>query len=293
MDFRLLGELEITGSTGLLRLPARKQRALLALLCLHAGETLSRDLLVDQLWERPPQGAAHALEVHVSRLRKALRALDGSDGLLVSRPGGYALLVEREQVDVGRAERLVADARRALAGGDAVRGRRAAGRGARASGAVSRSAISPSSRFARRDRRLGALEDLAEAHLRLARHAEVVAEPEPLVARYPLRERPRGLLMRALYRCGRQAEALDLYQAGRGLLVDELGIEPSSELHRLQQQILRHDPSLTPAAEAPPEPTPPREPATDAPHEQRKVVTVGARDRRQYRGRARGTRAGP
>jgi DNA-binding SARP family transcriptional activator len=119
MDFRLLGELEIEGDAGRVRLSAQKQRALMTLLLLHPGELLSRDLLIEQLWERPPADARHALEVQVSRLRNVLRGVHRGRELIVSRPGGYLLAVEREQIDVGRFERLLSQGRQALAADEA------------------------------------------------------------------------------------------------------------------------------------------------------------------------------
>ena len=294
MNVRLLGELTVASGAGELRLAAQKQRALLALLALHPGEPLSRDFLVEQLWQRPPADPRHALEVQVSRLRRALRELDGEAELIVGRPGGYLLAVEPEQIDVGRVERLVREARQALAAGEpaAAAERLTAALAEWRGEPLAELAFEP---FAQvelgrlEELRLSALEDLAEAKLLLGGNGELVAELEALVSRYPLRERLRAKLMLALYRAGRQAEALDLYQAARRLLVDELGIEPSQQLQQLQQQILRHDPVLEPPAGARGVETtvaaapalaaavtaaPAAELSPAAPRQQRKVVTI-------------------
>jgi len=253
MDFRVLGPLEIEDGSGLLPLGSAKQRALLAILLLHPNQVVSRDRLVDDLWgEQPPTSAQHSLEVYVSRLRKTLHA-NGADGLLVTRPGGYALRFDPDQLDAARFERFVEEGRRALAAANYGLARErlvdalALWRGP----PLGDLAYEP---FARREgerleeQRIAALEDRYEAELALGLHAALVGELETLINENPLRERLHGHLMLALYRSGRQAEALDVYRELRGHLSDELGLEPSPPLQRLEQAILRQDPVLELAA---------------------------------------------
>jgi DNA-binding SARP family transcriptional activator/DNA-binding beta-propeller fold protein YncE/ABC-type branched-subunit amino acid transport system substrate-binding protein len=247
IEFRLLGPVEVVDGERRLDLGAPKQRALLAILLLHRGELVSADRLVDELWgEQPPSAAAKNVQVYVSRLRKAL-----GDGVLVTRGSGYALEPAPEAVDLDRFERLVESGRDLLAASDA----RGAARTLRAALELWRGR--PLADFAHEsfaqteiarleELRLAALEDRVEADLALGRHAALVPELEALVREQPLRERLRGALMLALYRCGRQSEALDVYRAMRRALVEELGLEPSPPLQRLQRAILAHDPELEP-----------------------------------------------
>jgi YVTN family beta-propeller protein len=230
-----------------------KQRALLAILLLRRGEAVSSDRLIDQLWgERPPATAAKTLQGYVSHLRKAL----GND-VLLTRGGGYLLVVEPSQVDAERFEAMTADARRALANGDASRasGLLDAALGLWRGEALADLAYEP---FAQgeitrlEEARLTALEDRIEADQMLGHDRDVVGELEGLVALHPHRERLLRQLMLALYRCGRQADALDVYRRGRQALNDELGLEPPPQLRELEQRILTHDPALeTPATTAP------------------------------------------
>jgi class 3 adenylate cyclase len=244
--------------------PARpKQRALLALLLLRRGEVVGTEELIEALWgSEPPETAAKALHGHVSALRKLLGA-----EAIETRPPGYALRLRPERSDLGRFDALVAE------------GRREADPDSRAE--LLRRALAlfrgePLSDFryegfarAETDRleelRLGALEDCIEAELELGRHAELVAELERLVTANPLRERLRSELMLALYRSGRQADALHAYQEGRRLLADELALEPGPALKRLEHQILSHDPALAP---------PSRDHPAPRPREERKLVTI-------------------
>jgi YVTN family beta-propeller protein len=249
MEFRLLGPVEVDDEGRPLVLGGAKQRALLAILLLHANEVVSRDRLIDEIWgEHPPASAPHSLEVYVSRLRKTLHA-GGEGQRLLTHAGGYLLQLEDEQLDVNRFARLVAEGRGALAAGDYDR---AAGQLAEALAVWRGPALSDLAfeSFARaeidrlEEERLAALEDRIEAELALGRHGAVVGELETLSSRHPLRERLHAQLMLSLYRSGRQAEALAVYRRTRQHLMDELGIEPSPELQRLQQKILRQDPSL-------------------------------------------------
>jgi len=249
MQFRLLGPVEVEEQGRLLPLGSAKQRALLAILLLHANEVVSRDRLIDELWgERPPASALHSLEVYVSRLRKTLQS-DGGERFLVTRPGGYLLRLEPEQLDLERFERLVEDGRRALAADEWERAAERLGealalwRGP----ALGDLAYEP---FARaeverlEEQRLAALEERIEAELARGRHGALIGELEAVSRKHPLRERPHGQLMLALYRSGRQAEALKTYKELRQHLRDNLGLDPSPAMQRLEQAILRQDPAL-------------------------------------------------
>jgi DNA-binding SARP family transcriptional activator/tetratricopeptide (TPR) repeat protein len=252
MDFRILGPLEVLDEGRALSVGGSKQRALLALLVLHVNEPLSTDRLIDALWgERPPATAAKTVQVHVSRLRKALAGGAGGDpaGLVATREHGYELRLDPERLDAHRFERLVAEGR----------GELAAGRPERAAAALEEAlslwrgpalADLAYEVFAQReiarleDLRVAAREELVEAKLALGRHAEVVGELERLVAEHPYRERPRAQLMLALYRSDRQADALQAYQDARRTLVEELGIEPGERLRELERAILAQDRAL-------------------------------------------------
>ncbi|HET7855248.1 MAG TPA: BTAD domain-containing putative transcriptional regulator, partial [Gaiellaceae bacterium] len=256
MEFRILGPLEVCSDGGRKLDLVGKQKALLAVLLLHANEAVSTDRLLDALWgAEPPDTAGKALQVYVSRLRKLL-APEG-DSPLVTRPPGYALDLGRHTLDLHRFERLRADAKKAFANGDP------AGAASKLEEALSLWRGAPladftfepfaGSEIARLEElHVTALQELIDARLALGRHAEIVGELEALVAEHPVRERLRAQLMLALYRSRRQAEALEAYQAARRELVDALGIEPSPELQELERQILRQDPSLDLAAPAAP-----------------------------------------
>jgi YVTN family beta-propeller protein len=275
MDFRILGPLEVFTNGQPLALGGSKQRAVLALLLLHANETVSVDRLIEALWgERAPAGAVQSVRVHISRLRKVL---DGGGGegngpsRLVTKSGGYQLNVEDDALDLARFERLYAEGQRALASdppraAELLNEALALWRGP----ALADLAYEPfaQAEAARLDElRVAALEDRIEADLELGRHAAVASEIEPLIAEHPLRERLRRLQMLALYRCGRQAEALEAYRAARRTLVEEVGVEPGPEMRELHEAILRQDPALDAPARpqaAPPAPTAER-PATAPP----------------------------
>ena len=249
MEFRLLGPLEVWHEGRALELRGLKRRAVLALLLVHANEVVSRDRLIDELWEEhPPANASAALQNHISRLRKDL-----GPELLLTKESGYLLSVDPDALDVWQFERLVAEAgelpapeRRAKLD-EAL----ALWRGHALADLLQEQTLAIES--ARLEGlRLSALERRIEADLELGRHEQLVPELEALVAAQPLREHPRALLILALYRCGRQAEALEAYRETRRVLVDELGIDPGPELRELEQAILRQDPALTvPAAAAP------------------------------------------
>jgi DNA-binding SARP family transcriptional activator len=243
MEFRLLGPLDVVEGDRPLALGGAKQRALLAVLLLHANEVVSSDRLIAELWgERPPATAAKSVQTYVSRLRKEL-----GDRRLATRPPGYVLHVDPAESDLARFERLLAEARRAEPAGAAEKLRRALAlwRGP----PLADLAYEPfaQTEIARLEElRLAALEARFDADLAAGRHAELVPELEASIATHPLREHLRAQLMLALYRSGRQAEALQAYRAARRELADELGLEPGDELRRLEQAILTHDASLEP-----------------------------------------------
>jgi len=244
VEFRLLGPLEVADGDRLLAVAGTKPRALLAALLLRAGETVSAERLIDELWgDEPPETAQNTLQVYVSQLRRAL----GAD-LVERRPPGYAAAVAREQVDLARFDDLVASARGAEPAVAAARLRDAL--------ALWRGA--PEFDAARLEElRLGALEERIDADLALGRHAELVPELQSLVAAEPLRERLRAQLMLALYGDGRQAEALAEYARARETLVEELGVEPGPELQRAQRLVLEHAVEPVAAATPPTLPVPP------------------------------------
>jgi DNA-binding SARP family transcriptional activator/tetratricopeptide (TPR) repeat protein len=242
MEFRILGPLEVLDNGRVVDVGAAKQRALLAVLLLNANRVVSRDRLVEALWgERPPATAQKALQVYVSQLRKAV----GRDRLLTRSPG-YELDVGPGELDLERVETLVAEGQLEEA--------LALWRGS----PLAEFAYEPfaQTEIARLEElRLNSLELRISRDLMEGRHAALVGELEALVREHPLREQLRAQLMLALYRSGRQAEALDTYQAGRALLYDELGLEPGADLKELQRAILEHDPALAPPQQpAAPEP---------------------------------------
>ena len=249
MDFRILGPLQVLDEGRAVTLVGRKQRALLALLLLHANETLTTDRLIDELWgEEAPPGAVKTVQVRVSRLRKVLAAApDGCE--LVTRDGGYELRLHPENLDALQFERLSAEGKSEFA----------AGRPEPAveilEQALSLWHAAPLADFAfepfaqgeiarLEEMRVSTLEQLIEAKLALGRHAEVIVQLEMLISEHPYRENMRAQLMLALYRCERQADALQAYQEARQQLVDELGIEPGERLRDLERKILAQEPSL-------------------------------------------------
>jgi DNA-binding SARP family transcriptional activator len=249
----VLGPLEVLKDGCVLAVDGPKRRALLALLLLHADEVVSSERLVDELWgEQAPPTALTALHNHISRLRKSL----GTD-VLVTRPRGYLLRVAEHEFDLDRFQRLVADAAdlEPDARSKTLREALALWRGGALADVELPFAQSEVARL--EELRLLALEERIEADLSLGRHAQLVPELEAFVAEHPLRERVRGQLIVALYRCERQADALQAYRDGRRLLADELGLEPSPELRELERSILRHDPGLSPPPGPPPPPPAP------------------------------------
>ena len=241
MDFRILGPLEAVADGRVVALKRAKQRALLAILLLHANEPVASDRLIEDLWAgRPPATAAKVLQTYVSQLRKAL----GND-VIVTGPAGYELRVEPDGLDLHRFERLVTEARGAEppAAAQSLREALALWRGP----PLAEFAYEPwaQGEIGRLEElHLAALQDRIDADLALGRAGELVGELERLVAEHPLAERLRGQLMLALYRSGRQAEALEAYRSARETLVEPLGIEPGSALRRLERAILDQDPEL-------------------------------------------------
>jgi DNA-binding SARP family transcriptional activator len=243
LEFRVLGPLEVVDRGRTLALGGASQRALLALLLLHANETVSSDRLMDELWAgEPPHSGAAALQVRISQLRKAL----GNAAVrLETRPPGYVFRAGRDELDLDRFSRLVAEADGAEPSQAAAKLREALGlwRGP----PLDDLAFEPFARSAigrMEELRLLALERRIDADLALGRDAELVGELETLVAEDPLRERLRAQLMLALYRSGRQADALGAYRDARRTLVEQLGIEPSPALRELERAILQQHPAL-------------------------------------------------
>ena len=274
MDFRILGPLEVLDEGRVVALGGSKQRALLAVLVLHANETLSTDRLIDELWpEQPPATAAKTVQVHVSRLRKAL-----GEGPIATRAGGYRLEADPERIDARLYERLVADARLAIKEGRldqaaaTLEQARVMWRGPPlADLAYEPFAQGEIARLA--DLRLAAQELYVEARMALGAHAEVIGELEALVVEHPYRERLHAQLMLALYRCDRQADALQAFQDARRALVEELGIEPGERLRDLERAILAQDPAL--ALPEPEAPAGPRRPSAPEPaRSERRLISV-------------------
>jgi DNA-binding SARP family transcriptional activator len=273
--FRVLGQLEVLRGGEPVELGGHRQRIVVAVLVMNARRVVSFDRLVDALWgEEPPAGAKATVHAYVSKLRRLLEPdrRPGAKGSVIgTRSCGYVLDVDPETIDARRFERLSAEGRVALAAGKAE-----------AAVELFTEALSlwqgpaladftfeafAATDIARLEElRLSVTEDRFEAALSLGRHREVVADLEPLTAAHPFRERLRAQLMVALYRCGRQAEALRAYQLCRAMLAEELGIDPSPALRALEAAVLRQDPSLE---WAPPTsgtetlvPAPSRKPAT-------------------------------
>jgi DNA-binding SARP family transcriptional activator/tetratricopeptide (TPR) repeat protein len=267
VEFRILGPLEVRDAERVLPLGGEKRRAVLALLLLEANRVVSVDRLVAGVWgDTPPPSAGASLQNHLGRLRKEL------GDRLVTQPPGYLLRVDDGELDLDRFQRLVDDARGAE---PALAAERLADALALWRGPpLADLASEPVSRAASHleELRPAALEDRIDADLALGRHAALVAELEQLVALEPYRERLRRQLIVALYRSGRQADALETYADARRTFVDDLGTEPGRELQALQRAVLQRDPALDTPAGA--EPSPARVARVD----QRKTVTVLAAD---------------
>ena len=298
MDFRILGPLEVRDGSRRLALGGERQRAVLAILLLHRNEVVSADRLIDELWgEAPPAGARQTLRAYVSKLRRAMVTNGGTpavgqgserepgDGVLVTRGHGYVLEVLPGELDLDRFAEAAERGRDALATGrpaDAARLLREAlalWRGPPLAefsyGGFAEAAIAQLEEL-----HLAAVEERVEADLVLGEARELVGELRGLVARHPLRERLRGQLMLALYRSGRQAEALAAYQDFRRTLSDELGLEPGPGLQQLELAILNRDPAVdVPAAAEPPGASEPGRPVLPAERARRRrrpaILAVG------------------
>ena len=253
VEFGILGPLEIAAGGQPLPVQGARTRAVLAMLLVHANQVVPADRLTAELWAgQPADRAAASLQVRVSQLRKALRAAGEADRL-VTRPPGYLIRVTPGELDAPRFEQLARDGETALAAGD---GALAARRLDEALGLWRGAALADvddapfAQAEARRleERRLAALESRAEALLACGGHRELIGELETLTAAHPLRERLWAHRMLALYRAGRQAEALRAYRDLRAILAGELGIEPSPALRELEGRILRQDAALAPPA---------------------------------------------
>jgi DNA-binding SARP family transcriptional activator/ABC-type sugar transport system substrate-binding protein len=248
VEYRILGPLEVVEDGEPVALGTLKERLVLGVLLLHANEFVSRERLIDDLWgEAPPPTARKAVNVYLSKIRKAL-SVAGVDPITTAS-GGYRLNVEPEALDASRMQVLVGEAQELVAKGElesaAERFHEALSlwRGPTLAGLELESR--GRDEVAQLDElRLSALMDRIDCDLALGRHEQALGELGVLVGEHPLRERLRAQQMLALYRSGRQAEALEAYTEARGTLVDDLGIEPSEALQRLQQAILRHDPAL-------------------------------------------------
>jgi DNA-binding SARP family transcriptional activator len=271
MNFQILGPLEVVLRGRPLELTAAKQKALLANLLLHPNEVVSSDRLIDELWgSEPPGSAANALQVYVSQLRGLLephREKGKPSVVLPALAGGYLLRVEPLALDAYRFEQGLSQGIAARIAGNPAGGaeqlRRALALwGGAALADFTYEPFAQSEIVRLEELRVVALEERIEADLALGGHAALVSELEGLVREHPLRERLRGELMLALYRCGRQVEALELYQESYRILNDELGILPGPELRELEQAILRQDPDL-----AAPKPSPRSRQHVGAPEE--------------------------
>jgi DNA-binding SARP family transcriptional activator len=250
VEFRILGPLEVMDDGRALQLGGTKQRSLLALLLVNANEVVAADRLVDELWrEDAPERAHNALQVYVSQLRKLIepnRAAGASPQVLVTQAPGYVIRVEEHQLDLRRFERLVAEARSEDSPAEAaakLREALALWRGEPlADLRLEHWAQAEIPRL--EEARTATLEDRIEVDLALGRHADLVGELESLVVEHPLRERLRAQRMLALYRSGRQADAIAAYRRAHRAFADELGIEPGLSLRALQRAILVQEPSL-------------------------------------------------
>jgi DNA-binding SARP family transcriptional activator len=245
LDFRILGPLEVVAGDDVVRLGGPRQRATLAILLLNANRVVSVDRLADDLYSgSPPVTAVTQVQRQVSELRKALPLAE-----IETTPPGYRLRLAPDQLDLSRFERLTTEGSRTLAKGkteraaDLLREALALWRGAPLAD-LGYESFARGSIERLEEMRLTAIEERIEAELALGRHAELVGELEALVVEHPIRERLRAQLMLALYRSGRQSEALDVYRRTRDALVEEFGIEPSQALQGLERAILNQDSSL-------------------------------------------------
>src|SRR5215212_7451321 len=246
MEFGILGPLEVRADGRTVALGGARPRAVFAVLALHPNQPVSAERLAVALWgEDVPPSAVKTVQVYVARLRKAL----GDRDVLVTTPAGYRLRVLPGELDAERFERRVADGRDALAAGRAehaaaeLREALELWRGAPLADLAS-APFAPAEVARLEEQHLAAVELRVEADLAAGDHAELIAELQQLTSRHPWRERLHAQLMLALYRSGRQADALEAYRHAREVLVEQLGIEPGADLHDLHEAILAHDPAI-------------------------------------------------
>jgi predicted ATPase/DNA-binding SARP family transcriptional activator len=251
MEFRILGPLEVRAAGTTVDLGPPRQRVLLSVLLLYANHVVSIERLVDVLWQKPaPDSAVAMIHVRISELRKSLRIAEGDRGATVrTRRPGYQLVVDDDQIDAKRFEKLALSGRQAAAHGNPAMARRLLRealdlwRGPVLPD-VTHLAVAKAERGRLEELRLRTIEDRVDADLAYGCHIVVAGELEALVVRHPLREKFWRQLMLARYRSGRQAEALHAYQQARDVLMEALGAEPGRELQDLHQAVLRHDPGL-------------------------------------------------
>lgn len=258
MEFRILGPLEVWNEGRRLQIAGDRQRALLAVLLLDAGRVLSNERLITELWgAQRPESGVKALQVGVSQLRRAFVDAGVERSIVVTRAPGYVVEIDADELDLNRFEQLVGRGEELLRTGDAeaaagsLRDALALWRGE----PLQEFASSPFAQAAAvrlEEGRLAAFEKRVDADLALGRHAEIVADLEESVSANPYREQLRAQLMLALYRAGRQSEALEAFRDARRTLVDELGLEPSQRLQDMERDILEHNPALDLRDSAPP-----------------------------------------
>src|SRR4051794_9962845 len=256
LDYRILGPLEVRRGTDVVPVAGGNQRKVLLALALEPNRSVSRERLIDALWgERPPARAKNALQVHVSALRDLLEAGADRGAVLATTPTGYQLNAPEEAIDSRRFERLAAEGRAALFAEDAELAARLLSEGvelwrgpALVDVVYAEFAAHEATRL--EELRLSTFEDLADAELALGRHEQLISRLQAFVAAQPLRERARAQLMLALYRDGRQSDALAEYRTARETLVEEIGIEPGPALQALERAILVQDESLAAAGGA-------------------------------------------
>jgi predicted ATPase/DNA-binding SARP family transcriptional activator len=251
MQIELLGPVEARVDGRAVALGGQRPRALLAVLALMGGRVVPTDRLIDELWgDEPPARARDSLQMHVSRLRKGLAEAGAAGGRLVSQSGGYLLDVRPGERDVDRWQQALARARRARAGGEP----RVAREGVDEAlgvwrgpplGGVSANSLLAAERARLEEERLAAIIEGIELDLELGRHGELLGQMDALVIAHPFQERLVELQMLALYRCGRQADALAAFHAARGRFVDELGIEPAQGLRDLHEDVLKHSAEIS------------------------------------------------
>ena len=256
VEFNVLGPLRVVAGDDEIPIPSRRQRSLLVLLALSVGRAVSADRLIEELWDgSPPARAPITLRSYISNLRQALGGRDGLGGILATRGQGYALDVPAEAIDAVRMRQQAEEGRRHLRAGQPEHALAAFDSAVRTWSGAPLSEIADHQAVQGTltqltETYLGAEEGRFEALLALGRHRDALPDLEAFAADHPLREQPRALLMLALYRDGRAAQALEVHRAFRAHLNDELGIDPTARLDQLTQQILAQDPVLDPVLDS-------------------------------------------